>query len=250
MTSTKKHLMYIPKIIHQSYSTAHLNDEILNNISKIKCLNSTWEYRYYDDDDCVVFIKNNFGDHILQAYNKINPIFSAARADLFRYLLIYKVGGVWLDVKSSINMPLDSTLKFNDYFILSQWQNKMGEPFQGWGLYPELARLPGGEFQQWHIISAPNNPLIEAVIKRVLYNIKHYNGNSYGLGKDGVLRTTGPIAYSIAIAKLIHRYPHRFVNAHSELGFRYTIYANPLGHEKIFDDHYSQYKKSVVIIGD
>ncbi len=131
MANIKENLLHIPKIIHQSYSTVDLNEKLLQNISNIKNLNPDWEYRYYDDEDCVVFIKNNFDDRILQAYNKINPVYGAARADLFRYLLIYKIGGVWLDVKSSITKPLDSTLEPNDHFLLSQWQNRMGEPFQG-----------------------------------------------------------------------------------------------------------------------
>jgi len=250
MVTSEKNFLHIPRIIHQSYSKAHLNEEILNNVLHIKSLNPTWEYRYYNDDDCVLFIKENFNKQILQAYNQINPIYGAARADLFRYLLIFKVGGVWLDVKSSIVKPLDTILEPNDHFLLSQWQNRMGEPFQGWGFHPELARLPGGEFQQWHIVSAPNNPFMEAVIDQVIYNIQHYSRKSYGLGKTGVLRTTGPVVYSRVIAKLLNRFPHRFVNSYSELGFRYTIYDKPLGHEEVFDSHYSKHEEPVIISGE
>ena len=89
--------MRIPKIIHQSFSTKNMPKEILDNIKKIKKLNPNWEYRFYNDKDVTNFISENYESHILEYYNKINPKYGAARADLFRYLLIYKVGGVWLD---------------------------------------------------------------------------------------------------------------------------------------------------------
>ena len=47
---------YIPKIIHQSFATQELPKEIVENIEKIKKINPTWEYRFYDDNDVFKFI--------------------------------------------------------------------------------------------------------------------------------------------------------------------------------------------------
>lgn len=239
--------MYIPKIIHQSYMSKYVPQEIFDNINKIKKINPNWEYRFYDDNDIINFISANYDDNILQAYNSINVKYGAARADFFRYLLIYKVGGVWLDIKATINRSLDETLKKNDYFLLSQWQNKMGEIFQGRGLWSVLRFIPGGEFQQWHIISAPNNPLIKQVIDTVLNNIKIYSPQRFGVGLEGVLLTTGPIMYSLSIAPVLQKYKYRFIDIHRDLNIDYSIYNGGIKHRNLYKTHYSQLNEPIIL---
>ncbi len=161
----------IPKNIHQTFYTKVLPSEIEKNVVNIRTLNPGWEYRLYDDDDIVEFIKNNYEPFVLGYYNRINPEYGAARADLFRYLLMHKYGGVYLDIKSAPTKPLDTVLMPDDRYLLSHWRNGKGERFEGAGLHPELHNIPGGEFQQWHIVAAPGHPFLKAVIKKVLRNI-------------------------------------------------------------------------------
>ena len=247
MTNTFSEFHDIPKIIHQSYLRTALTDVLERNIAEIKNINPGWTYRFYDDADCRDFIEGNYGPQLVDAYNQINPIYGAARADLFRYMVIYKTGGVWLDIKSTMTKPLDATLKAGDVFILSQWQNKMGEAHQGWGLHRELRALPGGEFQQWHIISAPRNPFIKAVLQLVFENIKYYTEDRFGTGKPGVVRTTGPVPYTIAIAKRLKKHPYRLVDAAKDLGFVYSVYDGSLDHRQTLHNHYSKHDAPVIL---
>ena len=106
----------------------------------------------------------------------------------------------------------------SDTYILSHWRNAPGEPFEGWGLHPECG--PYGEYQQWHIIAAPQHAFLRATISAVMWNIDNYSIEHHGVGKPGVLRTTGPIAYTKAITPLVDRYEHRLVDIES-LGFVY-----------------------------
>lgn len=237
---------HIPKIIHQSYHSRSVHPAIAKNIEKIKKLNPDWEYRFYDDADHLKFISKYYPKEILDAYNSINPLYGAARADFFRYLLIYKVGGVWLDIKSTIKQDLNISLRENDLFILSQWDNKMGESFQGFGLHPDLAHISGGEFETWHIISAPGNLMIKAVIQKVLQNINSYSPEKFGIGKIGVWRTTGPIAYTLAIVPLLKKHKHRFVNIGKEFMFQYTIFKQ-FEHKKLYENHYSELKEPIIL---
>ncbi len=238
----------IPKIIHQSYHTKDLPDrKIIENIEKLKKTNPAWEYRFYDEEERIDFITDHYGPDILKAYHKINPLYGASRADFFRHLLVYKMGGVWLDIKSTIDQDLDITLRENDTFILSQWQNKMGEPLQGRGLYKELSHIPGGEFEVWHVLSVPNNPFIKAMIERLLNNIYSYTPEKFGVGFWGGMRTTGPIAYTLAIAPLLKAYPHRFVDIERDMKFRWTIYADRYTHRKHSKIHYTKLKEPVIL---
>lgn len=42
------------------------------------------------------------------AYNVINPLIGAARADIWRYCVLYLHGGLYLDDDSDIKVPLDN----------------------------------------------------------------------------------------------------------------------------------------------
>lgn len=243
--------MLIPKIIHQTFpDSSLLKPELISNITWLKNNNPNWEYRLYDDKDITDFISNYYSKEILSKFDQINPIYGAARADLFRYLLMYHYGGVYLDIKSTITKPLDEVLQSNDEYILSQWKNKPGERHDKWGLPPDLNHHSGGEFQQWHIVTRPQHPFLKSVIANVIRNIDSYQANSMSVGRIGVLRTTGPIAYTLSIVPILDKYHYRLVDIEKDLGFIYSIYESPQqpsSHIALFKTHYASRKEPIVI---
>ena len=241
----------IPRLIHQTFSTKLLPPEIEANITSLRRLNPGWQYHLYDDSDIAGFIDAEYGAHVLHRFEQINPLYGAARADLFRYLLLYKVGGVYLDIKSASLCPLDGVLRPDDRYLLSVWNNRAGEAFEGWGLHPELADVEGGEFQQWYIAAAPGHPFLKAVIETVLRNIDVYNPALHGIGKRGVLRLTGPIAYTRAILPLLGSAVYRRVDSEADLGLRYTIYTDSKlsDYKALFKAHYANSSESIVHLG-
>lgn len=238
----------IPKIIHQTFPGRSLPREIRESFENIRGLNPTWDWRLYDDDDIIDFIKSNYAPTFLRYYERINPLYGAARADLFRYLMMYKCGGVYLDAKSTLTKPLDASLRPDDRYLLSHWRNGKGQEFQGTGLHRELRNIPGGEFQQWHIVAAPGHPFLAAVIEKVLRNIDRYNPGLHDVGRRGVLRLTGPIAYTRSISPIAHRHAHRFVDSQIELGFRYSVFERET-HHAIFPHHYTHQTSPIVGVG-
>jgi len=169
-------------------------------------------------------------------------------ADLFRYIVIYNEGGIYLDVKSTAKQPLSSTIDPEVRYVISQWPNKLGQRFPGYGLHPELANVPGGEFQQWNIIAEPGHVFLKAVIKQVLHNIRTYTPGQFGTDAYGVLRVSGPIVYTKAIYPLLDHYPHNVVNL-DDYGIQYSIYENAGpgdAHAKL-PGHYSTIKEPIVL---
>ncbi|MBX9675106.1 MAG: hypothetical protein K2V71_00660 [Methylotenera sp.] len=230
----------IPKIIHQTYLTKKLSPAIEANIEKLKSQNPDWEYRFYDDDDIKEYIGKYFPE-ILGIYNKIKPKYGAARADFFRYLVTYREGGVYLDIKSSVSKPLDVMLKSDDKFILAYWVFTHNP-------YSRHANIddPNGEFQQWHIISVKGHPYLKAVIENVCKNIQVYSILFHDVGMMGVLNLTGPIAYSNAILPILNQHEHR-LGFDEDFGLVYSIFGNDLGsHRALFKTHYESLSESIV----
>lgn len=236
----------IPKHIYQTYSDwESVKPEWRENIEKIRTLNPNWKYHFYGDADIEQFILDEYGDPILELYRRINPKIGPARADLFRYLLIYKKGGVYLDIKSTLTQPLDSVLHPYDQFILAHWSKLPNQE-------RELSQFPLGEYIQWAIISTPGHPFLRTVIDRVLGNLLTYNPWLHGAGKRSALRITGPFAYTIAIESLKNQFPHRYVRQMEDLGIHYSLYTlnkpneNIMAHEQSFPNHYSKNRELLV----
>ncbi len=239
----------IPRRIHQTFHTKDLPPALRRAVDQTRESNPGWEHRLYDDADIVDFIRTEYGSVILNAYQRIHPLYGAARADLFRYLLMYRVGGVYLDIKSACNRSLGEALLPDDTYLLSKWH---GDRFVGMGIHPELQAMGGKEYQQWHIVAAPGHPFLKSVIENVLRNLMVYNSQLHGVGKPGVLRVTGPIAYSLAIHPLLATQSHRIVDSAQDLGFDYSVFMkgqDSSGHKPIFLSHYSDQRGPIVASG-
>jgi len=231
--------MLISRIIHQTARDfASLPGELKRNIEQLKALNPGWEYRLYDNADQLDYIGKHLGGDVLRLCERIEPHFQVMLSDVLRYAAIHREGGVYLDIKSTATRPLDEVLLPDDVYLLSQWRNRVGEQYQGWGIHNDISRVPGGEFQNWHIIAAAGHPFLEYVIEDMLRNMRRYHPLSYGKGKGAVVRISGPIQYTQTIAMLMPHYRARVVDIES-LGFRYTIYADGNDHMQV-PGHYSK----------
>ncbi len=60
-------------------------------------------YYLYNDADCRAFIRSAFPPAVVAAYDRLIP--TAFKADLWRYCVLYKFGGVYLDVKYRWGVP-------------------------------------------------------------------------------------------------------------------------------------------------
>lgn len=242
--------MPIPKKIFQTArSYDALPAEIKENIARLRGLNSDWEYSFFDDDALKKYLRDHLKNHEWAAVEKLNPRYGVVLADIFRYLVIYNEGGVYLDVKVAAERPLEEAIDLESDFLISQWRNRLGEQYQGYGLHPELAEMPGGEFQQWIVVAAPRHPFLRAVIQRVLQNITTYTPGRFGSGYLGVLRVSGPIAYTQAIIPLLDHYPHTVCDIAAR-GIRYSLYDDDQTlrmHQSALPGHYTRENEPIVL---
>jgi len=174
---------------------------IKKNMIMLKKNNPTWKYSLYDDKEILSFIETNY-PKLLSSYLKINPDYGPARADFFRYLIIFHFGGVYLDSKSGTTKPLDDIILPTDTFVYQLTGNIMHPA--------DINYFDGKEIEQWYIASSSGNPIIKNVITTMVNNINNPKFLDYS-GKLGVLRLTGPIMFTNSIAPLLSRYPNRRV---------------------------------------
>jgi mannosyltransferase OCH1-like enzyme len=166
----------IPETIHQSFETklvpAGMSDAIKACIDR----NPEYEHRYYDCADRRNYIKDNFNDVVLKAYDMLIP--GAYKCDLWRLCVIYNEGGIYLDIKNGVIVP------FNDYI-----DNDTDFFFTN--------DRPDGCIYNAFFGSVPKNPLLLGAIELITYRILN---KEYGIDD---LSITGPRAIADSIFKAL-----------------------------------------------
>jgi len=154
----------IPTNIFQTWHTKNLPPLMFQACQKIKQHNPRFHYFLFDDNECREFIRKNFEPDVLNAYDRLIP--GAYKADLWRYCILYKRGGIYLDIKYvPINGFRCINLLEKEHFTLD---------FGGGGVYNAV------------MVCKPGNEILLKCIHRIVENVKH---KFYG---NDMLEPTGP----------------------------------------------------------
>lgn len=103
---------YIPRNIW--IAVKDRNDDLAGHLKEFFKRNDQWKVNVCDNQCKDEFMNATFPDtSLLWAYHTINPLVGAARADLWRYAVLYMNGGLYLDDDSDIKVPLDEVTKYS-----------------------------------------------------------------------------------------------------------------------------------------
>lgn len=94
----------IPKLIHQTAKTAEIDERCRRYQNIVRRLHPDWTYKLWTDADNDAFVKAE--------YPEFYPAWTALpknimRADVIRYLLMDKLGGLYLDTDYEMLRPFD-----------------------------------------------------------------------------------------------------------------------------------------------
>lgn len=95
--STNDQSSTVPLNIFQTWYTKDLPPSIQESVTAIQEMNPEFQHYLFDDNECRTFIKENYHSDVYLAYETLVP--GAYKADLWRYCILYKYGGIYLDVK-------------------------------------------------------------------------------------------------------------------------------------------------------
>jgi mannosyltransferase OCH1-like enzyme len=99
--------MSIPRILHQTWKTREVPAEFLRFRESWRRRHPHWEIRLYDDDACRDLVLRDF-PHLASLYDGLPT--NIQRADLFRYLAVYRFGGVYADLDMECYRPIEPLL--------------------------------------------------------------------------------------------------------------------------------------------
>jgi mannosyltransferase OCH1-like enzyme len=101
----------VPLVIYESWNTHELPKGMCDNILQLLKTNPEFDYYLYSDEECAAFIADNYDKDVLMAFQLLKP--GAYKSDLWRYCILYKLGGLYLDVKYYSTVPLINLIDEN-----------------------------------------------------------------------------------------------------------------------------------------
>jgi mannosyltransferase OCH1-like enzyme len=170
--------MAIPKQIFQTFKSKKLPFLTKFHIWNLKRKNPEYTYHFYDDAAIESFLVENCDEKILHAYKKLT--IGAAKADFFRYAILYIKGGVYLDIDSLITTKIDDFILPTDEALIA---------LEGHGHH----------YCQWALFFNAGHPFLKQLLEDIVDNIEQ---NRF---PNDVHQTTGPTAYTLAIKKVIEQ---------------------------------------------
>ncbi|MFU1857599.1 glycosyltransferase family 32 protein [Sphingobacterium sp. NGMCC 1.201703] len=173
--------MAIPKVIYQTFKTNQIPWLTKLYIKRFRRKNKNYRYEFYDDQRVDTFIKESFDNEVYKAYSRLQ--IGAAKADFFRYAVLYVYGGVYLDLDSDILVNLDKYLQEDDHAVITREKNHQNL------------------FAQWALVFEKGHPFLERTIKYIVENIQQ---NKYPHDVHGM---TGPTVYTRAVNDVINEDP-------------------------------------------
>ena len=142
----------IPARIIQTGKSRHLTLAQRASTASLKCLNPDFEYRFFDDDDVVAFIEDEFPEY-RQIFDGFP--FRIQKYDFFRYLAVFRFGGFYFDIDIYFASGLHQLLTQSCVF-----------PFEELTLNRYLRELGmDWEIGNYAFGAAAGHPFLEAVIQ-------------------------------------------------------------------------------------
>lgn len=172
--------MAIPRTIYQTYKTTKLPLIFRWYIKRLKQKNPNYTYEFYDDKRASDFVREAYGKEISLLFERIN--IGAAKADFFRYAILYKKGGVYLDIDSLITSKIDDFINPDDIAVISHEGNK---------------KL----FLQYVLFFESGHPFLKETMDLMISNLKQ---NIYPYDTH---KMTGPTVFTKAIRNCMAKAP-------------------------------------------
>jgi len=140
----------IPRIVWQTNYTRRVTLSIYANYLFNRLIAPTYEFRFLDDAECEEFVTSRYPAEVAAAYNGLQ--IGAAKADLWRVLVLLTHGGVYLDA--------DATFSWSPEYFLEVDQTEL------------FVRESRGRLTNYFFASVAGHPLLAAIAGKIVENIQ------------------------------------------------------------------------------
>jgi mannosyltransferase OCH1-like enzyme len=181
----------IPNVVYQTWIDASFGRSHRNALAAFRRRNADFSFRFFSDADVDCFMAEQFGDHPIYDVYK-NAQFGPLKTDIWRYCLLYRLGGVYCDIGKAIKKPLCEFIQPSASAVIA-WEKRNVSPFPISPLAARTLQYPDKRVINWVMIFAPNHPILKRAIDGIVERYPLVRGKPVANPKDSILAFTGPV---------------------------------------------------------
>lgn len=165
------------------------------NFRHNRTLSKNFEYHYVSTEERELYLESHAPARVTAAYKRLTD--GAAQADLWRLVVLYNEGGIYMDIDATLAHDLESIISGKNQIFISNYN----------------------EFTNFFLATSPQNPIFNDFIWMVVDNIENYESGS-------VYDTTGPGALKKVLDehKIFDFIPHQLVGVQGAFTNEYFQY--------------------------
>jgi mannosyltransferase OCH1-like enzyme len=156
----------IPLHIYQTWHTKNLPPLMKDCVNRLINMNPEFKHHLYDENECREFIKNNYDERVLYAYDSLIP--AAYKSDLWRYCILYEYGGVYLDIK------FECVNDFKLYDIVKNGEEIFVKEYEkyGWDYVNNNPIISNHVVCNGFMVAKPKNHIFLNMIYKICENVE------------------------------------------------------------------------------
>lgn len=189
----------VPKRIWQTWHTKELPPKMAATAQKMIHAHPDFHYVFMDDNECALFIDSNFAGNVSHAFQDLIP--GAFKADLWRLCVLYKYGGVYLDIKfAPVHAQVLQSLLGGNHFVRDKIRGNVTGIYNGF------------------MVCVPGDPRLLQCIHQIVEHVqlRYYGKNSLTITGPHVLhKFIDPSGEDVDLLYNSKSTTHRFIQDNS-----------------------------------
>jgi len=198
----KKIVQKINPTVYQTWVTNKFNKQHYLKLLEFRKINPELNFKLYTNNQMDNYMKNNWSTHkIFKVYKQL--IYGPMKTDIFRYCILYELGGYYFDIDKMCSKPLISfhsrnssaLITFDKYYHKKENNKKIVKFMK---ISDQIACQWGMGFQKKHKI-------LSLLIKNIINYYKKYKNIAVQEYDAGGTAFTGPAIFTDTIRNCLKK---------------------------------------------
>jgi len=196
----------IPNVVYQTWENKKFGRTHFTSNILFRKRNRGFTFKLYDaaERDCYISYRWK-GSPLEEMY--VRARFGQIKADLFRYMILFDLGGLYFDISKAITRPLRTLIQPEIDGIISFENNRRLESKAN----RNLTSMPDNLVLQWGFGFAPRHELLSTVLSQIEQRFSDYKNVVQRNPKQAILELTGPVAFTDSVEIFFSKFPYNKV---------------------------------------
>ena len=183
----------ITPIVYQTWVDNKFGKTHAKSLTNFRAINKNLSFRIFSNSMMEDYMKKKWGNKKIYTIFK-NSLLGPLKTDIFRYCILYDLGGYYFDISRACKIPLTKLHNKNCKFIITYEDTDCYIPPNNPFIYS--LKRPFSHMIQWGLAFEKKNIFLKLLINEIVRAYPFYKNKVFENPKLAILNFTGPGMYT------------------------------------------------------